>query len=121
MKKLKTSLLKRPEAHLSLCENYREIFLHDVKVNEADHQPGPQRQQRDGHDEGYEVPAEPVCKLLDGRLENTRKRQTVIKLENILYKLEKTEPFSCLKNSGVVGVKDVPHASPSRSGPPPPV
>lgn len=47
---------------------YREVLPHDIKVDEPDCQPGHQRQQRDEDDEGHEVAAELVCKLLDGGL-----------------------------------------------------
>lgn len=53
---------------------YREVLLHNVKVEEPDSQPHYEREHGDADYEGHEVSAESVGKLLDGRLRSVREK-----------------------------------------------
>lgn len=71
--KIKITSLSLCHTLLSTCENifvrtYREVFLHNIKVDKPDRHPGHQCEQRNDNYEGHKVPTEPVCKLLDGGL-----------------------------------------------------
>lgn len=60
--------------------SYREVLLHDVKIDEADGKPSHKCEQGNDHNERHEVAAEPVGKLLDGRL-NTRGQQDTVSVK----------------------------------------